>query len=514
MRTKILPKHLITAVFVIAWLGIAILNISIVFEPIQKFIGREYSFEKARDEIVARYPANIKGKYEFINLNGLFVRITGGRNCNNIIKMKNGSLSSVSKPYDVTGNAGKTIELSGRLEKMGIDFLYVQCPYKTNADLEPYGIEDATNENMDAFLAELDGKVSYIDLRPYMVDSAEHIDEYFYRTDHHWNPIGAFKAFQVISEYLQAEYPDENIYSDIQNIDNWEINKKEKWFLGSRGKRTGRFFGGVDDLIWMTPKFDTEMSFLNVYKDEYLSGDFYRTLIHEEYIQEKDYYYKNAYCVYIGGDYKLVHHINPIAPVNKKVLLVRDSFSLPLQSFFSTVFSELDVIDMRYYKTGTLYEYIDESRPDLVIMSFNGKGVAEDELFGTGVNEYVPDAHETIVSQNDAVYIEAKADDGYNCISLYDAVEPGKRYTLACDSVDVLQGDPEVISVKLYDEENDSFYDCEMWDIGFCEKTGSYTWTFTAPEDAGNLKLLIYSGLAGHADGEAIVLNNVSLIQK
>ncbi|MCR5655584.1 MAG: hypothetical protein K6G07_08120 [Lachnospiraceae bacterium] len=514
MTRKYIARYIITAVLVIVWLRTAFVNRAIVIEPIRKFPEKEYSFQQVRDDIAKKYPADLKEKYDFIDLNGLFVRLSGGRKCNEIIKLKNGSLTSVSIPGDTAENARKTIELRNQLEKMGIDFLYVQAPFKTNAELLPYGLEDATDDNVDAFLSEIDGKVPYIDLRPYITDSGEHINEYFYKTDHHWNPVGAFKGFQVISDYLQSAYPDEKIVGDRQNLDNWQINKKENWFLGSRGKRTGTYFGGVDDLIWLTPKFDTEMSCANVYKDEFYYGDYYEANIREEYIQERDYFLKNAYCVYIGGNYPLVQHRNLLAPVDKKLLIIKDSFVLPLQSYFSTVFHEVDVIDMREFTAGTLYEYIDESHPDIVMMCFNGNGVVSDDLYGSGVNEYDADGDECIVFRKETFSIEAETDEAYEHATVYEGVKAGKRYTLMCDSVDVVKGNPEGISAKLYDEETDTFADCAMWDNGYCEETDTYAWTFTAPSDANNLKVLIYSGIAGHTNGNAITLNNVRLVQK
>ena len=515
MKSKHITKYIITAIFVIAWLYIAFINKMIVIDPLKKFVLRKSTFEETRDEIAANYPVNLEEKYDFINLNGLFVKMTGGRKCNNIIKLNDGSLTSVSQPKSTADNAQKAIELGSQLKEMGIDFLYVQAPFKMNSELLPYGLEDATDNTIDGFLSEIEGKVDYLDLRPYITDTEEHLNQYFYKTDHHWNPLGAFKAFQVISEYLQAKYPDEHILGEYQNSENWDIHRKEDWFLGSRGKRTGIYFGGVDDLIWLTPKFDTDMSFANVYyKNEFYYGDFNKANIREEFIQERDYFLKNAYCVYIGGDYPLVQHRNAQAPVDKKVLIIKDSFVLPLQAYFSTVFSELDVVDMRFYTAGSLYEYIDESRPDLVMMNFNGTGVAQEELFGTGVNKYISDGNETTAVQMDTVSIAADPENENNYVSVYDDIEAGKRYTLMCDSVDVLEGNPEGISIKVYDEAADKFHDCSIWDIAYCEKKGSYTWTFTAPSDIPSLKLLIYSGIASHTNGNAITLHNVRLIQK
>ena len=514
METKKYYRYVITAFLVIAWLHFAYVNRMIAIEPLQKYFSKEYTFVQAKDDIVLNYKEKLEEKYEYINLNGLYTKVSGGRKCNDIVKLKNGSLTSIGEPYDTSSNAQKTIELKEKLEGEGIDFLYVQSPFKTNSDLLPYGLPNSIDDNCDAFLNQIDGKVPYIDLRPYITDSAEHIDQYFYKTDHHWNPLGAFKAFQIISDYLQSEYPNDNINGYYQNLENWEINRKENWFLGSRGKRTGSYFGGVDDLIWLTPKFDTEMSFLNIYKDEFYYGDYYDANIREEYILERDYFMKNAYCVYVGGDYPLVQHRNAIAPVDKKVLIIKDSFVLPLQTYFSTVFSEVDVIDLRHYTAGTLYEYIEESKPDIVIMNLNGGGVSADVFFNSGITE---DTNEEVVGQiyqNDLVEIVAADDSAYGYVPIYNTIEAGKRYTLSCDSVSVNQGNVDGISLKLYDEATQTIYDCSMWDIKYCEKTNSYEWTFTSPTDVNNLEILIYAGIAGHTNGNSVTINNVRLLQE
>ncbi len=512
MREKINYRYVITACLAIAWLYLAFVNRIIAIEPIQKYINGEYSFVQARDEIELNYKEKLKEKYAFINLNGLYTRISGGRKCNEVIKLKNGSLTTLVEPSDISDNAEKTIELKEKLEGEGIDFYFILSPFKTNSDLLPYGLYDAVDDNCDTFLRQIDGRVPYLDLRPYLTDNAEHIDQYFYKTDHHWNPLGAFKAFQLISDYLQSEYQNENISGYYQDLSNWEVHKKENWLLGSNGKRTGYYFGGVDDLIWLTPKFDTEMSFLNIYDDEFRYGDYYKANICEEYILEKDYFMKSAYCVHVGGDYALVRHRNASAPVDKKVLIVKDSFVLPLQTYFSTVFSEVDVIDLRVYNAGTLYEYIEESGPDIVIMNLNGKGVQGDVFFNTGVTE--EDYHMTgeQIYQKDSVEIAADDNDAYSSASIYDGIEPGKRYTLLCDSVCVDKGKVEGISLKLHDKTTDTTYDCSMWDIKYCEKKGSFEWTFTAPAEANDLEVLIYPGIAGQTNGNTITINSIRVI--
>ena len=518
MERKKKAQDILTIIFIVILVFLAYTNCMILRDPIKKFKEKQYTFSETKDAIVTAYVEQLEQKYWFINLNGLFVRLTGGRVCNDIVLLKNGMLTdSEVKAADTSHNAHVTAELAEQLKDLHIDFLYVQAPAKVdkNNELCPQGIVNEGNNNVDQLIQELENKgVSVLDLREEMIDTKEHISEYYYRTDHHWNPLGAFKAFQEISDYLQALYPDENINGYYQNINNWEVHRKEKWFLGSRGKRTGIYFAGVDDLIWLTPKFETEMSFANVYGDDFRYGDYYEANIREEYIKEKDYFKKNAYCVYIGGNYRLVKHLNNSAPVDKKMLIVKDSYSLPLETYLSTVFKEVEVIDMRHYELGSLDGYILDNMPDIVLMNFYTYGVGIAKLFGTGADVNVGDLGEPKrIYEKDSVVIKRDDKNDSNYVSVYDNIEAGKRYMFKCDSVSVSEGSTDGISIKLYDKENESFYNCEMWDLSYCAKNDSYEWIFTVPKDVNNLELIVYSGIAGNTSGAGITISGIELFQ-
>ncbi len=519
MKEKLIFK-LIGAIIVCTFIAyLSITNCNIAKEPVNKYLGKEISFSEAKEEIVNGYTENIKQKYAFVNLNGLFTKMFGGRVCNDVLKLNNGMLTPVEvEGYDMSNNANTIVQINNHLNDKGIDFFYVQSPSKIdmNNEVIPIGVTNEINNNTNELLSQIEKEgVNVLDLRENMVDTVDKINQYFYVTDHHWNPIGAFKAFQEISEYLQMFYPNEPIMGEYQTLNNWEVHRKESWFLGSQGKRTGTYFGGVDDLIWLTPKFDTSMSFLNVYKDEYYNGDYSDANIRDIYINECDYFGLNAYCVYVGGDYPLVQHRNNNAPVEKKVLIVKDSFVLPLQTYFSTVFKEVDVIDMRHYTAGTLDEFIMDSKPDIVIMNFNASAVTKDELFGGEVNALdISDYDKSmLILNNENADILPNYSDDYNYISLYDGLKAGSKYVLECNSIDVLDGCTEAVSIKLYNKDYTEFYDCCMWDLNYCKNNGRYEWTFTTPYDVDNLKLVIYSGVPGATKGNGLRLSGIRLFE-
>ena len=58
-----------------------------------------------------------------------------------------------------------------------------------------------------------------------------------------------------------------------------------------------------------------------------------------------------------------------------------------ISMFFGSVIAKaepIDVIDMRYYKAGTLKEYIDETKPDVVIMPYSSSVFGSKGAFDFG----------------------------------------------------------------------------------------------------------------------------------
>ena len=310
-------------------------------------------------------------------------------------------------------------------------------------------------------------------------------------------------------------YPEEKIYGECQDPDQWEVHQKEDWFLGSRGKRTGKYFAGTDALIWLTPKFDTTISFANVYRNQFLSGDFCDANIRDRYIESRDYFEDNPYCVYVGGNYPLVKYRNVNASSDKKVLIVQDSFCLPVEAFMSTVFKEVDTIDMRYYTCGSLDEYILDTKPDVVIMNINAGSVANIDMYGTGADTEVGSGSRRRLydSGSEVIAMEPESGSKYQYTTIYSEIKAGGRYSVTLDSVNITAGETKGISLRLYDPVGGVNYDCDILDLDYCESSGTYEWTFTAPKEADNLNLLIYAGVAGNTEDIGVEISGVKLYQ-
>lgn len=70
----------------------ALANLRLVYLPIRDFAENRINFNDMILQIHYKYEADIVGKYNFININGLYSRLTGHKTCNGVMKLGNGML--------------------------------------------------------------------------------------------------------------------------------------------------------------------------------------------------------------------------------------------------------------------------------------------------------------------------------------------------------------------------------------------------------------------------------------
>lgn len=317
--------------------------------------------------------------HNFIQLYGLFQRLTGRRVLNDmdpsltVVKLSNGQLQFVDLteegPLDVSGNSANTIRLRDALAELDIPLLYAQAPQKVGGGraLMPYGVEEYGNYYADTFLEQITAAgVDALDLRP-AFGTGERFSAYFFNTDHHWKPEGAFLAWQQIARRLgEMGWDIDETYTDS---DSFEKITYEDYFLGSQGKRTGTLYGGVDDIDLWKPRFETDFTYVAPAAEVDRSGPFEKSLLFPERVAERDYFNGNPYTLYAGGDYLYSHITNHSNPDGPRVLLIRESFACALTPFLALGCSELSTVDLRYFD-GDLMKLAEQESPDLVLIMY------------------------------------------------------------------------------------------------------------------------------------------------
>lgn len=277
--------------------------------------------------------------------------------------------------------AAQIQKLKNVSEENGAHFLYCAAPKKELYEQLPGNVENHMQENFSRLLEELAAAgVPALNLMKVFDENCLTAGtDIFYYTDHHWRACSGFRASGAICRELSSRYgfTYSEEYADLQN---YTVDLYPGWFLGSDGKKVGRYFSrhGTDDFELITPDFQTDMTEERPLKGVMRKGTFEETVLFMQHM-EKDYYHKNPYSTYSGGDFRLQIMTNNLNPGGKRILLVRDSFACAAAPFLALQTGELHICDMRdfkYYGSDkiNLEDYIPEIKPDYVLVLYAGVG--------------------------------------------------------------------------------------------------------------------------------------------
>lgn len=351
------------------------------------------TFREAVAQIHALFPGRIRPRnYYLIDLNGLINR--WATELNNVYRLKNGMIRQKGGITFEQMFPERVIAFSDFVRSQGIPFLYVQAPNKTDLQetLQPEGYQYGENRETDRFLEALRaGGIEILDLRETMTATPELVERYFYRTDHHWNTDGAFLGFQIIAEHLAKVFPPEDPtrYAACLEKANWEQHVLPQPMLGNVGQRVGCFYGGVDKVVWYTPKFPTQISCEIPCEGISRSGDYAQATLHRDYyLDRKNFHIADPYYLHAGMNYPLVHYVTPDAPSSRRLVLIHDSFMLATEAYLATCFKEILSIDLRrYHSQGSVTDAIREFKPDLVLQMKAPITLTDDQAFRYGLPE-------------------------------------------------------------------------------------------------------------------------------
>ena len=344
------------------------------------------------DYTANEYSAHIKNLFsgdlsyhnELVDLNSLLLRYSGTsyvvKDDETVVKMKNGYLT-YEVPYiadeDILESADKINSLYEFSRDHGAEFLYTMCPVKGYSGEFPAGIDNHIKTNCDRFADALINKgVPALVLQDEMEKEGITEEEAFFVTDHHWTPNTGFWALGKICSTLNSLYGFE-YNKDYTDISNYSVETYKDWFLGSQGKKTGIRFSelGVDDIDLIMPKFETSLTEEQPFKEESRTGEFIDTALFLENLETKDYYHKNPYATYSGGDFRLQIFKNHLNNTGKKILVIRDSFACAVTPFLALEADTLYILDVRegdYYvgEKPSVYALIEEYSPDYVVVVY------------------------------------------------------------------------------------------------------------------------------------------------
>ena len=168
--------------------------------------------------------------------------------------------------------------------------------------------------------------VNFIDVTSAM---SSHKDEaLFYRTDHHWTSLGAYRAFEAIGPALNIAVPP---------LEEYTVYTVSNTFEGTLSSKSGSH-AALDTVDIYVPK--TGIEYYVTYGDDQTG---ICSLYDRDALKTKDHY-----TVFFGGNYSRVD-ITTTANTKRNLLVFKDSYANCFIQFLYPYFDHITMVDPRYY---------------------------------------------------------------------------------------------------------------------------------------------------------------------
>ncbi|PWL48564.1 MAG: hypothetical protein DBY36_08950 [Clostridiales bacterium] len=183
-----------------------------------------------------------------------------------------------------------------------------------------------------------------------------HVDEpIYFQTDHHWTSLGAYYGYTAACEAM--------------GLDAAPLGApflSESGFFGTASSACGLRPGEGDSVELYVPAENAAA--VTVYEG---SGERAAALYDMDAFRKSD-----KYAVFLGGNYPRVV-IRSAVSDGGRLLYIKDSYANACAPFFTENFSEIHMIDLRYYKK-SVADYIRDNKIDAVFVAYSAANFVSD----------------------------------------------------------------------------------------------------------------------------------------
>ncbi len=161
-----------------------------------------------------------------------------------------------------------------------------------------------------------------------------HKDEAIYsRTDHHWQPLGAYYAAQAFAETAGVPFAELSDYETVT----------KEGYVGTLYGYTNEaaFKDNPEDFVYYKPQNE----FTTTYYDTDMTNERQASLM----LNLDNLAPVSWYLVFMGGDERITH-ITTDCGNGRKLMIIKDSYGNALVPCLTQSFSEIWVVDMRYFE--------------------------------------------------------------------------------------------------------------------------------------------------------------------
>lgn len=208
-----------------------------------------------------------------------------------------------------------------------------------------------------------DSGVSFVDIRKPLKDAYKNGTQVYYKTDHHWTAAGAHIAYCNLSSALGYTPNSHSEYNITTHPD----------FYGTTYSSSGYWLTKPDNIeIWRSKKY-TDFTVKITESDKTTESD---SMFFLDRLKEDD-----KYPVYLDGNHAYTTITNNSLKngnVDKRLLVIKDSFGHTLVPFLADHYSEIVMVDLRYYNQKSISELITETGINDVLFMYSVDNINTD----------------------------------------------------------------------------------------------------------------------------------------
>lgn len=296
----------------------------------------------------------------WINIKSSTERVIGKKDNNGIYLGSDGYLlQKFSKPDlgIINANVAAINSFAAANPDIKKYFMLVPNSVKVLEDKLPkYAAPENQLEYIDGIKKSINSDIDFIDV--YDTLSSKKDEYIYYKTDHHWTTLGAFYAYKKLGSEMGFTANNQNFY---------DVKKVTDSFYGTLYSKGGFRNIAPDSIELYSPKKNEEIK-LWYYDNEKADDSVYKL----DNLNKKD-----KYTVFLDGNHSLIK-INTNSSGNKKLVIIKDSYANSLVPFLTDHYSEIYMVDLRFYYDN-INEFIKNNGIDDALILYNANTFFEDK---------------------------------------------------------------------------------------------------------------------------------------
>ena len=302
------------------------------------------------------------GRDAWVDLKARTEKAMGKQENNSVYFCKEDTLITRFNTPDAQNVANNLSYVDQFAQKAGVPVYFSLIPGAAEiwSDRLPEGAPNASQKAViDQAASTLKNALVY---DTYSVMDAHSDEDIYYRTDHHWTSLGAYYGYTALMDALGMEAVPLSNYTKTTVSDS---------FYGTIFSSSGVRWVRPDCIDTYVPADGITVT-SHTYDNKGNPVEEERPLYDTSFLSVKD-----KYSMFLGGNQPLAVVRTPHTDA-PKLLIVRDSYTDSLVPFLTAHFSEIHLVDPRYYKL-SVADYIQENGIDEALVLYSVSNFVTDK---------------------------------------------------------------------------------------------------------------------------------------